>query len=172
MPYNHRHYYWLFVIITLCLSPHITQCHSDNYDDDDDGAGDGSIEEDERSYWKTFASVAGQVASSAGDTVYSAASSGASTISGMFDDDNDDDNTDNENSCGEDGCVENDDRSNKMEKSGGIFSTVTNTMSSAWSNTKQATDAALDSVRSSIAGEVDAILGTIGNRIATALTPG
>ena len=154
MLYNHRDYYWLFITIILCLSSHITQCNEDGE----------SNEGEERSFWRTFASVAGDVASKAGDSVYSAASSGASTITGMFDDE------DGKNGCDEDSCVENDKTS--IEKSGGIFNTVTNTVSSAWSSTKEATGAALDGVRSTIASEVDAVLGTLGNKLATALTPG
>ena len=155
MLYNHRCcYQWLFIII-LCLLSHITHCS------DDEG-------EDEKSYWKTFASVAGKVASSAGDTVYSAASSGASTISDIFNDDDDND----ESSCDEEGCVESYDQTTGLERSGGILNTVTSTVSSAWTSTKEATGAALDGVRSGIVSEVDAVLGAVGNRIASALTPG
>ena len=161
MPHNHRryYYYWLFVISLLCLSTHITQCN------DEEDVEDGPKGEDEGSYWSTFASVAGQVASSAGDSVYSAATTGATTISEMFSDDDDKE----EETCDEDGCVENE---TSVENPRGIFTTVTNTVSNAWSSTKEATGAALDGVRNSIAGEVDAILGAVGNRIATALTPG
>lgn len=163
MPYNHFHYYWLCVTIILCLPTHITRC-SDEVEED------RSNEEEEGSYWSTFASVAGHVASSAGDTVYSAASSGANTISDMFNGDDD------KSSCNEDGCVEEDERTTNIEKTSGIFNTVTNTVtntvSSAWSSTKQATGAAMDGVRNTIAGEVDAVLGAVGSRIATALTPG
>ena len=167
MLYNHRHYCWLFIIIVLCLSSHITQCNNGNEDDVEDEFN----EREERTYWSTFASVAGEVASKAGDTVYSAASSGASTISGMFDNDDDDDKDD-KNSCDEDECVENYKTVTSIEKSDGIFNTVTNKVSSAWSSTKEATGAALDGVRSTIASEVDAVLGALGNRVATALTPG
>ena len=164
MLYNHRHNYWIFIIIILCLSSHITQCNYDHEDDVEDEFNEG----DEKNYWRTFASVAGKVASKAGDTVYSAASSGANTITSMFDDDDDDD----KNNCDEDGCVENDKTVTDIERTDGIFNTVTSTVSSAWSSTKEATGAALDGVRNTIAGEVDAVLGALGNRIATALSPG
>ena len=158
MFYNHqRCYQWLLIII-LCLSSHITHCSDEEGD------------EEEKSYWKTFASVAGKVASSAGDTVYSAASSGASTISGIFNDE--DDKSDEESSCDEEGCVESYDKTTSVERSSGIFKSVTSTVSSAWTSTKEATGAALDGVRSGIVSEVDAVLGAVGNRIASALTPG
>ena len=158
MFYNHqRCYQWLLIII-LCLSSHITHCSDEEGD------------EEEKSYWKTFASVAGKVASSAGDTVYSAASSGASTISGIFNDE--DDKSDEESSCDEEGCVESYDKTTSVERSSGIFKSVTSTVSSAWISTKEATGAALDGVRSGIVSEVDAVLGAVGNRIASALTPG
>lgn len=158
------HNYWLFVTIVLCLSTHITQCRTQDRTINDYNEKEESNKEEKGSYWETFASVAGKVASSAGDTVYSAASSGASTIGSMF---NGDDKT-----CDEDGCVENVNGATSEGKPSGIFNTVTNTVSNAWSSTKEATGAALDGVRSGIAGEVDAVLGAVGNKIATALTPG
>lgn len=151
-----QHYYWLFVIVFLCLSPPITQC--------DEGEKGAAKKEEEKGYWGTFASVAGKVASSAGDTVYSAASSGASTISGMFNGDNGADD-DNKNTCDEDGYVQNDDGETAVERTGGIFNTVSNTVGSAWST-------AVDGVQSTIAGQVDAVLGAVVSRMATALTPG
>lgn len=148
MIHNYRGCYWLFVTMIFCLSIRVTQCRSRDRMTNNDNKEEGS-------YWQTFTSVAGKVATSAGDTVYS-----------MF---NDDDKA----NCDEDGCVENDDRTtNGIEKPGGIFNTVTSTVSNAWSSTKEATGAAFDGVRSSIAGEVDVILGAVGNKLATALTPG
>ena len=160
MLYNH---YWMLITLLLYLSTQVSKCKTQDRtinNNNDDGVKDRSKEGKEGSYWKTFASVAGQVASSAGNTMYSAASSGASTISNMFNDDNEDKRT-----CDEDGCVENDDRTN-------ILNTVTNTVSDVWSSTKEATGVAIDGVRSSIANEVDSVLGAVGYRIATALTPG
>ena len=167
MLYNH---YWMLVTLLLCLSTQVSKCKTQDRtinNNNDDGVKDRSKEGKEGSYWKTFASVAGQVASSAGNTMYSAASSGASTIGNMFNDDNEDKRT-----CDEDGCVENDDRTNSIERTDGILNTVTNTVSDVWSSTKEATGAAIDGVRSSIATEVDSVLGAVGYRIATALTPG
>ena len=165
MLYNHQLCYWLLVTVLLCLLTLVSKCTTQDRNTNNDDIKDGS-KEDRGSYLETFASVAGKVASSAGDTIYSAATSGASTIGNMFNDEDD------KRTCDADGCVENDYSKTGVERTDGIFNTVTNTVSNAWSSTKEATGAALDGVRSGIAAEVDSILGAVGNRIATALTPG
>lgn len=153
MLYNHRLRYWLLVTVLLCLLTRVTKCRTQDRGINNDNVKDES-EEDKGSYFETFKSVAGKVASS--------------TIGNIFTGDDKDDKR----TCDEDGCVENDDSTTSMERTDGIFNTVTSTVSNAWSSTKEATGAALDGVRSGFAAEVDSVLGAVGNRIATALTPG
>ena len=154
---DHR---WLVVVFFVCFCNAQYDQNGMEEDDVEEGHGDGEGED----YWSTFRSVAGRVASSAGDSVMSAASSGANTISNMF---TSEDNDDKDNKvCDGDGCVEEDTTS--LETTGGLFNTVTTTMGNAWSNTA---GAAIDGVKSTLSGQVDAVLGALGTRLATALTP-
>lgn len=151
---DHR---WLVVIVFVCLCNAQHDHNGMDSDDQEEGHGDG-----EGDFLGTFRSVAGRVASSAG----AAASTGASKIISMFkseDDDNDEENK----VCEDDECVEEDPTS--LKKTGGVFDTVKTTMGNAWSNTA---GAALDGVKNTVSGQVDAILGALGTRLATALTPG
>jgi len=149
---DHR---WIVVVILVCLCNAQHEQNDMEEDDLEEGHGDN-----EEGFWNTFKSLSGKVASSAGDTVMSAASSGANTISSMFTSEDDDDK-DNK-VCEDDECIEEDTTS--LETTGGIFNTVKTTMGNAWSNTAGA-------VKYKLSGQVDAILGALGTRLATALTP-
>jgi len=148
-------------LVCLCNAQHNQNGMEDLLEDDDLEEGHG---DDEEGFWSTFKSLSGQVASSAGDTVISAASSGANTISSMFTSEDNDDK--NDKFCEDDECVEEDTTS--LETKGGLFNSVKTTMDNAWSNTA---GAALDGIKHTLSGQVDAVLGTLGTRLATALTP-